>query len=41
MKTRSSRVNNAQETRLKHAEYTFKKLGIREEYAFKTRVIRV
>jgi hypothetical protein len=40
MKTRSSRVNNAHETRLKYVEYAFKARGIRREYAFKTRGIR-
>jgi hypothetical protein len=34
-KTRSSRVNNAHETRLKHAEYEGNTRGIRREYAFK------
>jgi hypothetical protein len=41
MKMRSSRVNNAHETRLKHVEYEGNTRGIRREYAFKTPGIRV
>jgi hypothetical protein len=48
MKTRSSRVNNAHETRLKHVEYeestkgyAFKTRGIRREYEGNTRLKHV
>jgi hypothetical protein len=36
MKTRSSRVKNAHELRLKRKEYAFKTPGIRVEYAWNT-----
>jgi hypothetical protein len=38
MKTRSSRVNNAYETLLKHVEYEGNTKGIREEYEGNTRL---
>jgi hypothetical protein len=41
MKTRSSRVNNAHETRLKHVEYEGNTRLKHVEYAFKTRGIQV